>query len=180
MGLLENDSVLQLVGDRRKTPVKNGDVILMHGYFDDGSRTGPAVAVVIKPGESERDFVVKPLGAEDGYWHSFLMDGMTKVVKFQEKAGEELGSEGRPQTANIIEKFAILSSGGDVPDLSPFRWLGKNGASEAVKTVLFLRELMVSDLPVAARKDLGNSCPVHTAHPAHPAHPALFVFHKEN
>ena len=82
MGLFENGGVLQLAGERLNAPVKNGDVVLLHGYFDDGSRTGPAVALVIKPGDAVREYVVKPLGAEDGYWHSFLMDGMTKVVKF--------------------------------------------------------------------------------------------------
>ena len=116
------DGAAQVTGAAANKPFLNGDLIVMHGYYGPGERTGPAIALVLRSGARHDRYEVKPYSAEQEYWNHYLLDSPTVTIQLQKKKAEEelLGGAWKKMQEELIEKWSVISALGTVPDLPIF------------------------------------------------------------
>ena len=81
------EGATQVAQETAKKPFSNGDLIVMHGYYGKGERTGPAIALVVRSGTRHDRYDVKPYAAEQEYWNHHLLDYPSVTIQLQKKKG---------------------------------------------------------------------------------------------
>ena len=139
---------MTISGKASADALKAGMLIEMHGYFSKGERTGGALGLVLRRGAKSKEYLVKPLGAEDQYWSHHLMAHTEITIRLQVKAGEVTSVYTKPGgVVELIEKWSVVAEPDAEVNVDRYRWLAKGGVQKLVKDVEFLRKYVCSDLP---------------------------------
>ena len=143
------DGATALTEGEAKSPLQNGDLIVMHGYYDKQDRTGPGVALIVRPGHRPHQYVVQPYGAEQEYWSHHILSEASLTIQLQSKKEEEdlLAGAWKNKKEELIEKWCVISSIGNVPDLSNITWMSRPGVAKITKSVIFACEMITSSNP---------------------------------
>jgi hypothetical protein len=134
------------VGDDARVPLRAGQVILVHGIFDDGADAGEALGVVIRPGTASRSYMVKFVEAANDYWSWALFDkddsaSQTYVRLMTEWAEPDRDQSGWP--TEWLSAWRVLAEKDKEYDLAEVDWL--SNARGCRKSIGFIREMLSSE-----------------------------------
>ena len=150
ISVVGHPAAFQLAGERARSPLVAGQMIIAHGLFDDSTETGAAVFLVLR-GLGNFTYVLAPLGTEDPYWG----DHLAKQPQVKARVMRAM-SDVVPGDMELIQRWHLMSDPGEEPCMKDYDAFPKSMVESILPRWRFLNELVVSEKP---QPQAGNDPP---------------------